>query len=74
MSRRRILSMEAYVIKIENLPFFSGEKTDMLIGSVTCVLLDENIFFEHHWKAEASVIISYKFQRVRVIYKEPPNF
>ena len=45
-----------------------------VLGYATWVLLYESIFFDHHWKAEASIIISCKFHRVSFFCEEAPNF
>ena len=45
-----------------------------VLGYVTCVLLYENIFFDHHLKAEASTIIFFKLHRVSFFCEEAPTF
>ena len=45
-----------------------------VLGSVTYVLIYENIFFDYHLKGEALNIISCKLHRVSFFYEQAPNF
>ena len=69
-----ILKIKIKVTCILRSILVSQRREPGVLGPVTCVLLYESIFFVHHSKAEASIIISCKFHRVSFFYEQTPNF
>ena len=55
--KKFIFKIKIIVTCIERSILVSQRREHGVLGSVTCVLLYENIFFDHHFKAEASIII-----------------
>ena len=73
-SKKFIFQIKIIKTWIQSSFLVSQRRERGVLGYVTSVLLYENIFFDHHLKAQASIIISFKLHRVSFFWEEAPNF